>query len=410
MSTAAHSSRITKHPSRLPSLKLSSTTPFSSFPHRKPVQKSASKPEFTPQNEDEEYFFGEKLEDLGLVTSLATDLSLRDVAQIIQYANTHMFDEIPERGGFGSGKIAEILNFRSKLPAVITVAHVHALAKYPTPTEREIVELIKGNVMKKVVIPGRGTGRSSVDEGLVLFRDLEAMLVYSREVERATKEKFLTYLKTYPNHSTIFESALSYRQTSSLKRAGFLTTTTHSPTPDHYSLPPSSSSSFSIPTIARSASGSLAATGGSGAVVEAGGTPTLRRSSSSLTTPSSSTEISFFGTPSTLNISLPNMGPYLHLLTTARSHLLSLLQKSRFRELPLYLLRERWDGGVSVSDDPAAERKRYRGEFAGALPARTKKWKVFYGLRFEWVLEECVGAGLVELFETGSVGKGVRVA
>jgi hypothetical protein len=29
-------------------------------------------------------------------------------------------------------------------------------------------------------------------------------------------------------------------------------------------------------------------------------------------------------------------------------------------------------------------------------------------MRFEWVLEECVGSGLVELFDTGSVGRAVR--
>ncbi len=44
------------------------------------------------------------------------------------------------------------------------------------------------------------------------------------------------------------------------------------------------------------------------------------------------------------------------------------------------------------------------------LPGRTKKWKQFYGMRFEWVLEECLGTGVVELFETGSVGMGVRMA
>jgi hypothetical protein len=42
------------------------------------------------------------------------------------------------------------------------------------------------------------------------------------------------------------------------------------------------------------------------------------------------------------------------------------------------------------------------------LPGRTRKWKDFHGLKFEWVLAECLGAGLVEVFETGSVGLGVR--
>lgn len=52
--------------------------------------------------------------------------------------------------------------------------------------------------------------------------------------------------------------------------------------------------------------------------------------------------------------------------------------------------------------------KRARGEFAGILPGRTKKWKDLYGMQFRWVLEEALGAGLVEIFETGSVGPGIR--
>jgi hypothetical protein len=42
------------------------------------------------------------------------------------------------------------------------------------------------------------------------------------------------------------------------------------------------------------------------------------------------------------------------------------------------------------------------------MPAKTKKWKDLYGLNFDWVVEECLGAGLIELFETRSVGLGVR--
>jgi len=102
------------------------------------------------------------------------------------------------------------------------------------------------------------------------------------------------------------------------------------------------------------------------------------------------------------------MGTHIKLLVDARNHLLTMLKKTKYNEMPLDVLRERWDGGVAANDIQA-ERKKLRGEFAGVLPGRTKKWKMFYGMRFEWVLEECLGAGLVELFETGSVGKAVRV-
>lgn len=109
----------------------------------------------------------------------------------------------------------------------------------------------------------------------------------------------------------------------------------------------------------------------------------------------------------TLFLSLPNTGPYLKLLGTARDHLLALLKKSPSGETPLYLLRDRWDGAIET-DRSFSVAKRTRGEFAGVLPGKTRKWKDFYGISFRWVVEQAVGAGLIELFDTGSVGPGVR--
>lgn len=71
------------------------------------------------------------------------------------------------------------------------------------------------------------------------------------------------------------------------------------------------------------------------------------------------------------------------------------------------MLRERWDGGIP-SDDAASRAKRARGDFIGVLPGKTKKWKAFYGLDFTWVLKECLGSGMLECFNTGSVGLAVR--
>ena len=109
----------------------------------------------------------------------------------------------------------------------------------------------------------------------------------------------------------------------------------------------------------------------------------------------------------TMFLSLPNTGPYLRLLSAGRSHLLALLRKSTYHEMPLDLLRDRWDGAVET-DKSFSLAKRARGEFAGVLPGRTKKWKELYGMNFRWALEEALGAGLIELFDTGSVGPGVR--
>lgn len=109
----------------------------------------------------------------------------------------------------------------------------------------------------------------------------------------------------------------------------------------------------------------------------------------------------------TLFLSLPNTGTYLRLLGSGRAHLLSLLKRSHSGEAPLDLLRDRWDGAVETEKSYHLA-KRARGEFAGILPGKTKKWKELYGLKYRWILEEALGAGLVELFETGSVGPGIR--
>lgn len=70
------------------------------------------------------------------------------------------------------------------------------------------------------------------------------------------------------------------------------------------------------------------------------------------------------------------------------------------------MLKEKWEG--NVLGDAASRAKRARGEWNGVLPGKTKKWREFYGLEFEWVLAECVGSGTMELFDTGAVGTAVR--
>lgn len=172
--SAAHSSRIAKKPGlKKAVLKRSASSPFAQLNRRKPLQRSHSKPEI-PDEEDS--FFGDRLDDVGLVTSLATDLNLRDVAQVIQHVRGRMFESMPVGGGFSSTRIAEILNFRKSLPPTVTVTHVHALISSPTTTEKEISELTRAGAIRKIVIPGRGTGSSSVGEGLVLWKSIEQLV------------------------------------------------------------------------------------------------------------------------------------------------------------------------------------------------------------------------------------------
>ena len=179
--TAAHSSRISK-----PTARRSSSSPFSLHPRRKPVQRAASKS--IARDEEAEDFFGDRLEDRGLVNTLATDLSLRDVAQTVKYVRGHMFDELPDGGGFNSVRISEILNFRKSLPPTVTVAHIHAFLRSPTNTEKEMDQLAKAGVIRKILVPGRGTGGSSIAEGCILFEDLER-LMYDSDLDEKVFRK-----------------------------------------------------------------------------------------------------------------------------------------------------------------------------------------------------------------------------
>ena len=197
----------------------------------------------------------------------------------------------------------------------------------------------------------------------------------------------------------------SQEEVTALMRAGLLTTSSRGFNSASVFASPDASvnrTNTFISSISRAASGSVAAVGGDDAVHSAGGRAGIRSTSSQFDRGGDL----FNGQE--LKLSLPGTGAYLRLLTEARSRLVILITKSRFREVPLYLLKERWEGGISA-DDPAAKAKKYRGEFTGVLPSRTRKWKQFYGLSFDWVLAECVGGGLVELFETGSVGRAVRI-
>jgi len=382
--TAAHSSRIKK--STKPSgLNRSSSSPFTSLPRRKPIQRSTT----NPAEEDDE-FISDKLDDIGLVQALSTDLILRDVAQAITYIKRRMWTSMPEeRAGMNSVRIAEVLNFRASLPPIVPVSHVQALLNSATTVEREIAELIRGGAIRKIVVGGRG----SMGEALILVKDLDEMVGKSA-LEPGIKERFIKLLHDYPTALRIPKSQVIADDSKALMHAGFLTTAIPTwTTTDVFSTPGDGSrgTMTSINSISRAASGSLAAVGGDGAVHAAGGSGGGIRS---------------LGTGD-FSLALPATGPFLKLLASARAHLLSLLSKSKYREAPETLLRERWDGGVATGDQASAARRR-RGEFDGVLLGRTRKWKQFYGISYEWILGECVGAGLVEVFDTGSIGRGVR--
>ncbi|KAI9866013.1 MAG: hypothetical protein M1813_001980 [Trichoglossum hirsutum] len=400
--TAAPSSRISKPSTRSPLNHRSKASPFSSLRRRKPISRTKAPDDLFHDSADSGDGSSNdrdtsRLPDTGVVASLSTDLALRDVAQALRYIRTNMFTPLPERAaGMSSTRIAEVLNFRRMLPPVVTVAHVHALLNAPTMADREIMELVRGGVVRKIVVPGRGGMGAGVGEGLVLVEEWERVVRENKELTEEVKQTLLTHLRANPAALTSPHSLFTPKDSITLLHAGFLTNSTQSwTTTDVFSQPSPSllGTLTSLSSLAtRSPSGSLAAVGGQNAIHNSGGSV----SATATTNGSGGGEF---------HLALPATGAYLRLLTSARTHLLALLSKSPYREAPLTLLRERWDGGVDGNGNKKSAASSHVGV---VLPGKTRKWRTFYGARFEWVLGECVGAGLVEVFETGSVGKGVR--
>lgn len=211
--------------------------------------------------------------------------------------------------------------------------------------------------------------------------------------------KYVETLRTRPGSVSIQAGHFLPNEIVELARHGFLTTTSVSasvPSMTRSSSSANGSFDFMATCGSRNASGSLAAVGGLGAIYKAGG----GGAPSVLAADNNHTGFD----PVEYAFSLPSTGVYLRLLENARDQLVSLLSKSKYREAPKDLLRDRWDGAVISASSRSGD-----GLASGVLPVKTRKWKHFYGLRFEWILEECLGTGLVEIFDTGSVGHGVRV-
>ncbi|PGH00832.1 hypothetical protein AJ79_08083 [Helicocarpus griseus UAMH5409] len=325
------------------------------------------------------YYQDSLLPDVGPSHYIAETAVVNNVIQAVQYIRNTMFCDIPDRAGMNSTRIAEVLNFRRALPPIVSVAHVHMLLNAPTKVEREIVELVDSARVRRLFIPGRGFDSAGLGDCLVLVEDWKEIVRLSSSINDNLKEKFLEILRKNTKTSAIASGLFSSEESSTLVRAGFLV----SPS----SLAKHPSFDTSLASLASSARGQGSSTSPSNQGSTASGN-------------SKFTDANMF-------LSIPNLGPYLRLLGAARTQIIAVLKKSSSGEAPLSLLRDRWDGAVE-SNVQYNVAKRARGESSGVLPGKTKKWKELYGLNFRWALEEALGSGLIELFDTGSVGPGVR--
>ncbi|KAJ5358703.1 uncharacterized protein N7496_011116 [Penicillium cataractarum] len=354
------------------------SSPFAAHARRKPSSAAAS----AVNAAAEDLVDDDPLPDIGGSRFISETAEVQNVVQAIQSIRTKMFDELPQRAGMNSTRIAEVLNLRRSLPPLASVAHVHTLLNAPTQVEREIVELVQTGRVRRLIVPGRGSDAAGLGDCLVLAEDWEDMVRGSAVLDDELKEKFLDILTRIGSSSALSQSVFTPDEYRSLVRAGFLVSSS--------SYTQASLNVASLPNLPQ-------------AVVSSAS----RRGSAHPSDTDRAVQTDAQARAATLFLSLPNTGTYLRLLGAGRAHLLALLRRSTCNEAPLQLLKDRWNGAVETEKSFHLA-KRARGEFAGILPGRTKKWKELYGMQFRWVLEEALGAGLIEIFETGSVGPGIR--
>ncbi|KAK0734850.1 serine-threonine protein kinase 19-domain-containing protein [Lasiosphaeria miniovina] len=407
-------SRVTKKKASSSSKSRSSSSASawtSSLPRTKPGSKKSNLLKHDDDDDDHGRNYGghydvqERLDNTGPIRALLPPSAAgpsNDITHTHRSIRARMFDPVPDRAaGMNSTRIAAVLQFRAALPPVVSAAHIAALratGSSPAAAERELARLVRASVARRVVVPTRG----AIGELVMLAGDLEALVRGSAAVDPQTRAAFVSWLAENPAALTLRgpeAAGLSAAQVDQLVRAGFLTAQLGAAQTGVYARPDERYTMISVETVARAAAGSMAAVGGDGVLHAAGGT-----GARCMAGPSSSGAAA----GAALNVAVPGCGALLKLVAAALAHLAELLQKTRYREMPERDLREKWDGGIA-GDKEAAAAKKARGEFAGILPGRTKKWRQFDGLAFEWVLHEAVGTGLVEVFDTRSVGRGVRL-
>lgn len=344
-----------------------------------------------------------RLDDIASITSIPPDGVRQDVLSLMQHTKETMFDELPERAGMSSTQIASTLRFRAALPPLVSLAHLYATSTSTTVIDREIARLTAQGVLRKISIPGRGKGGTAIGDAVAQVSDWKSMIDAHTGLMQETKDKYNILLTAHPTSSATPTDSFTEQELQSLIMAGFFT----SPSTVNNLFAPPTPSLLRVSSAGYSAAtGTLDAVGGRGVIHESGAGGNMLATSETRQMPNNRI-ISLQNRE--MNFSLPNTGAYLKLLANSRAHLVHLIKQvsPKWRESTLDLLLEKWDGGLGNA--LLSEHKRMRGESNGLLPGKTRKWRDYYGLGFDFVLAEAVGSAVIELFDTGAVGLAVRL-
>ncbi|KAK0392600.1 hypothetical protein NLU13_2095 [Sarocladium strictum] len=356
-------SRVTKpsqpKPTSSPSKSASASSP----------RKAARKPREVPEE-----LFPDKLDDEGLATLLTTELTLRDAVQAMRYIRSHMFTPVPT-SGFNSTRTAELLNYRLGVPPIVTTGHLNAILNSPTRVEKEVAELNRKGILRKVRVERRG----GIGHALIESSDLEDMVWKTPSLSKDTQDSFIAFLTQNPVAQDLPQDALSAQELRELQSEGYIVTRMQArPGSTLHVRPEDRTTLTSIQRVSQAASGSVAAVGGSNAIhLSGGGGGSGSRGASTVRNDGMS-----------YRIAIPGHGRYLKLAEAALDWLRDTLARTKWGEGPEGWLKERFEGGGLYGP----------------------RWKDFEGLEWDWLLGEAVGLGVIELFDTASVGRGIRAS
>jgi hypothetical protein len=157
-------------------------SPFAAHARRKPSSGGVSSLKQTADLD-----LDDPLPDLGGSHYISQTAPVQNVLEAIQYIRDVIFEELPQRAGMNSTRIAEVLNLRRSLPPLASVAHVHTLLDAPTQVEREIVELVQAGQVRRLIIPGRGNDAAGLGDCLVLAEDWERLVKGSALLDTSIK-------------------------------------------------------------------------------------------------------------------------------------------------------------------------------------------------------------------------------
>ena len=146
------------------------------------------------------YFGQEQLSDVGFSRYISETAPVDDVLHAIRYVQESMFEDIPQRAGMNSTRVAQVLNLRRSLPPLASVAHVHTLLDAPTQVEKEIVDLINAGRLRRLIVPGRGNDAAGLGDCLVQTEDWEELVRRSTGLEQHVKGTIAS--SSYPDSSS----------------------------------------------------------------------------------------------------------------------------------------------------------------------------------------------------------------